>query len=784
MPRSASTVDSAESLPPHRGHGDAGERSSTAEDAIVISSSDEGDALSLHLTNQAPPGNANARESTDGAESPSGSDGERWPEGVAPPWRLHKIQSLQKRSARAQPSPSPLSATQKPPPPDGTSTLARPWPPQPHPRAAPHAPALTPPSPCLHADRQPSPPPLPGRLGNTFHALQSAPASPPDPAATLARERPPPGGRPVVEGRVIADSNALSALHREVGLFARLCEPAPSERRDVDAVVAMVHKAAAHTFGRAARATLFGSRATGLALPGSDLDIVILGGEADALMLSPASGFARKHRPRLVGRLNDLLATLQGMGAVQAGYVIGTAKIPIIKSRMRAPGSKAVLPVDISLGVANGEAAVGLMGRSLAELWPARPVLLVAKALLREHNLNEVFTGGVSSYSLFSMVAAHLVRLGYPVPAAIRSRGDADRSGSQPGAFELNGGGVPGGSASPLPSDLPHDLGDMLLSFLQFFGAEFNYRRDAVSVRRGGTCRKLHQWVSAGRPWGLAVEDPQEDGRDVAAGTYNIGDVQECLRRAAARLRKATRANETAPDAPFDEQAAWKAVQEASMGANGAGGVAAASHIRFDEHMPLLSSIIDVTSALTHGRLHDDAHRAEALRIVQMARRKPAAAPAHPGKRTAEEAVLTVSSSSDEEPPRKRVKTARRGGGRTGGGVGHRAAEQPRSRESQGAKNKKRGAGGAGGGPKKKAKGAAQKGGGRGPAAPGRGRGSGANTHGAGAGGRGAGIRGRGGRGKDRGRGTAGAGRGGSARGGSGRASSRGKARGGWTAHV
>lgn len=34
--------------------------------------------------------------------------------------------------------------------------------------------------------------------------------------------------------------------------------------------------------------------------------------------------------------------------------------------------------------------------------------MLAAKALLKEAGLNEVFTGGLSSYSLFNMAVAHL----------------------------------------------------------------------------------------------------------------------------------------------------------------------------------------------------------------------------------------------------------------------------------------------------------------------------------------------------------------------------------------
>lgn len=39
---------------------------------------------------------------------------------------------------------------------------------------------------------------------------------------------------------------------------------------------------------------------------------------------------------------------------------------------------------------------------------PLRPLVLVVKAFLKEACLNEVFTGGLSSFSLTLMVLAHL----------------------------------------------------------------------------------------------------------------------------------------------------------------------------------------------------------------------------------------------------------------------------------------------------------------------------------------------------------------------------------------
>ncbi len=60
--------------------------------------------------------------------------------------------------------------------------------------------------------------------------------------------------------------------------------------------------------------------------------------------------------------------------------------------------------MDISLGALNGACAVTWLTAQVAGLPPLRPLLLLAKALLKEAGLNEVYTGGISSYALVNMV--------------------------------------------------------------------------------------------------------------------------------------------------------------------------------------------------------------------------------------------------------------------------------------------------------------------------------------------------------------------------------------------
>lgn len=49
---------------------------------------------------------------------------------------------------------------------------------------------------------------------------------------------------------------------------------------------------------------------------------------------------------------------------------------------------------------------------------------------------------------------------------------------------------------------------------------------------------KKREWKQAERPWLLAVEDPQQLGRDIGSGTYNMRNVQHLFAAAAATLRE------------------------------------------------------------------------------------------------------------------------------------------------------------------------------------------------------------------------------------------------------
>eukprot|EP00887_Chlorella_sp_A99_P004854 scaffold4.g4854.t1 len=157
------------------------------------------------------------------------------------------------------------------------------------------------------------------------------------------------------------------------------------------------------------------------------------------------------------------------------------------------------------------------------------------------------------------------------------------------------------------------DLGALLWGFFQRFGTGFSYARQAVSLRAGGFCGKIKAWRQARRPWLLAVEDPQEPGRDVGSGTYAIrGARRHGGRGAAAQIQAefaaaAGQLAETCEDLDANNAAAAAAVA-AAAGPSPSPSPAATSGGGGGGGTRLLSGVVDWEMAVGRGA------RAERLR--------------------------------------------------------------------------------------------------------------------------------------------------------------------------
>jgi len=139
---------------------------------------------------------------------------------------------------------------------------------------------------------------------------------------------------------------------------------------------------------------------------------------------------------------------------------------------------------------------------------PLRPLLLGAKAVLRESGLNEVFTGGLGSYSLALLVLSHLQAEGVADPASSGMQPADLKSPSNMAGVKQHlrqiaaaaaGAAAGGGGSRGRQQGVEWDLGLLLQGFFLRFGALFDYTAEAVSVNQGGILRKPRQWVQSKR---------------------------------------------------------------------------------------------------------------------------------------------------------------------------------------------------------------------------------------------------------------------------------------------
>jgi hypothetical protein len=238
----------------------------------------------------------------------------------------------------------------------------------------------------------------------------------------------------------------------------------------------------------------------------------------------------------------------------------------------------------------------------MVALPPLRPLVLLLKVLLKQASLNEVFSGGLSSWSLINMVVAHLQAEGMAAdrywladntgdPATLvgvqqamqfledmshqqeqleeeeeervggkKGVGDGGQLGSilaQGSALAAAGRGgrrQAGAGCGERSSDRKRcwDCGCLFLGFLKRYGQLFDLETEAVDVIHGGIVRKGE--VDGGLLW---LRDPVEASeRNVAKGSSRINEVREKFDRAVRQLEDAGAVAAGAPGWPRGAAAA------------------------------------------------------------------------------------------------------------------------------------------------------------------------------------------------------------------------------------
>ncbi|XP_056267844.1 terminal nucleotidyltransferase 4A isoform X2 [Pseudoliparis swirei] len=263
-------------------------------------------------------------------------------------------------------------------------------------------------------------------------------------------------------------------LHEEVMDLYNFMSPRPEEaamRKEVVNRIETIIKELWPT----ADVQIFGSFSTGLYLPTSDIDLVV---------------FGKWERPPL----QELEQALRRHNVAEpfSIKVLDKATVPIIK----LTDQETEVKVDISFNMETGVKAASLI-KDYVTMFPVLPYLIfVLKQFLLQRDLNEVFTGGISSYSLILMAISFL---------QLHPRIDARHPGE--------------------------NLGVLLIEFFELYGRHFNYLKTGIRIRSGGAYiakeDMMRAMTTGYRPSTLCIEDPLLPGNDVGRGSYGAMHVKQ-----------------------------------------------------------------------------------------------------------------------------------------------------------------------------------------------------------------------------------------------------------------
>uniref|UniRef100_A0AAX7TSI7 Terminal nucleotidyltransferase 4A n=1 Tax=Astatotilapia calliptera TaxID=8154 RepID=A0AAX7TSI7_ASTCA len=264
----------------------------------------------------------------------------------------------------------------------------------------------------------------------------------------------------------------LFSLHEEIMDFFSFMSPKPEEesmRRDVVNRIEGIIKDLWPTV------QIFGSFSTGVYLPTSDIDLVVFG-KWDRPPLQELEQALKKHN-------------VSGSHPIK---LLDKATVPIIK----LTDCETRVRVDISFNVETAVKAAQFIKSYLKKYPVLPPLIFVLKQFLLQRELNEVFTGGISSYSLILMAISFL---------QLHPRIDTSRP-------NIN-------------------LGILLIEFFALYGRDFDYIKTAIRVKNGGAylCKEemLKEMENGNRPSLLCIEDPVQPGNDVGRSSYGVLQVKQ-----------------------------------------------------------------------------------------------------------------------------------------------------------------------------------------------------------------------------------------------------------------
>lgn len=318
---------------------------------------------------------------------------------------------------------------------------------------------------------------------------------------------------PWMEKASYRNINPIIRLHNEITQFTRLVEPSLKEKQRRHDLVNRIRRLIQSLFDNAT-VEVFGSLATGLFLPSSDIDIVVQTEDE-----SRRNGQTKANEEPVPGGPSDLQKVadaLKDQWLPELSYleVIENTRVPLVKFIHKPTEFK----VDICFNQDKGVDAAKLILSFMKNIPPLKPLSFVLKYFLQVRALNEPYTGGLGSFFLQLMIVAFLQQ--------------REREGNE------------------FQRPLGFNLGTMLLEFFEFYGTQMNYVTTGISVINNGSFfpkgarNRREIFLKEDRLLLLAMENPLDTTMDVGISTFRY----QMIQRSFATAHKILLAHLTAPE--------------------------------------------------------------------------------------------------------------------------------------------------------------------------------------------------------------------------------------------
>ena len=183
---------------------------------------------------------------------------------------------------------------------------------------------------------------------------------------------------------------------------------------------------------------IYGSYSIGLELEESDIDISV---ELlpDSNNIKHNNNISQKTTPQLIYELNNYLSNFPEFKELNP---IVTTKIPILKMIIEQDNNRT--KVDLTFNLKEIKTTINFYNNIIKRYPQIKLLTLLIKHLVKKNNLSNVYEGGFSSHSIFIMVVSNVRQL--------------------------------------LKNKNSLNLGDLLTSFLHFYGKVFNYTNTTIDL--------------------------------------------------------------------------------------------------------------------------------------------------------------------------------------------------------------------------------------------------------------------------------------------------------------